>query len=592
MDGIFFTRRLAEFGNRGATNERETFRVATGFEGEIPQLGWAWDVSYTYGRTTQAQISEGQIDTVAFRNALLSEPDPDNPGAFRCVNADARVQGCVPINVFGLGSATQEALAFVSADQTRNATIEQEVVQMNLAGGIVELPAGPLQFAIGGEYREETSRAINDALTVRGLNSSNTAPSVTGDFDVWEGYLELNAPLLSENFVHYLGIGGAVRFSDYSTVGNTTAWEGRLEFQPVEQLLLRASVARAVRAPNVDELFDPGTQTFAQVNDPCAGVTATTPGVVAENCRSIPGIAQRITQTGAFTLTQPELQGTSGLLGGNADLEEEEADTWTVGLVWTADFLPEGLSFSTTIDWWDIEVDDAIGTITQNNVLDLCFSDPNFPNNALCNNIVRFPLGNPQQGALDEVNSGTANVGSLETAGLDVEVNLDFEPAQFDVPVPGLFTVGAVYTYLDEFNIFNLPDGPADNERSEIGNPEHRWNTNFRYQYGNLMVQWQLRYIGESRLEDTDLSDDDCQSLTIDCDTGLETYSDIQVRYTIPRRVATGKIEVFGGVENLFDNDPPLISSGLSDSDTGTETTTGVYDAIGRSFYLGAQLRF
>ncbi|MEQ8858739.1 MAG: TonB-dependent receptor [Pseudomonadales bacterium] len=592
VDGVFFTRRLAEFGPRGATNERQTFRIATGFEGTIDPLGWHWDMSYVRGQTTQSQISQGQTDNQAFTNALLVEPDPANAGSLRCISAEARANGCAPANVFGFNSISPEAIAYITADQSRNAKITQTVWQANLTGDVFELPAGPLQFAVGAEYREEKSEAINDALTVRGLNSSNAAPSVTGKFDVTEGYLELNAPILADNVVDYFGIGGAVRFSDYSTVGNTTAWEGRFELAPIDQVMLRGSISRAVRAPNVDELFDPGTQTFAQVNDPCAGVTATTPGTTAANCRSIPAIAARIAATGAFTLTQPELQGTSGFLGGNPDLAEEKADTWTVGIVYTPNFLPEGLDVSTTVDWFDIEIEDAIFTVTQNNVLDLCYSDPAFPNNPLCGNIVRFPSGLPQQGALDEVNSGTANVGSIVGAGLDWALNIDFEPNAFGIGLPGLFSLNTIYTYLDESYIVNLPGGAPDNERGEIGDPKHRWNANLRYTNGNLLMQWQLRYIGKGALEDTDLTKQDCIDLAIDCVTGAETYSDIQVRYTIPQRFASGELELFGGVENLFDNEPPIVSAGLSDSDTGAETVAGVYDAIGRAYYLGAKLRF
>ncbi|MCB1683915.1 MAG: TonB-dependent receptor, partial [Pseudomonadales bacterium] len=592
VDGVYFARRLAEFGNRGSANDRQTFRFATGFEGTIEQTGWDWDLSYVYGRSTQSQISGGQEDVTAFRNALLVEPDPDNAGQLRCIDAEARAGGCVPANVFGFNSLTQEAVDYITADQSRNSKIEQYVVSGNLTGDLFELPAGAVQFAVGAEYREEKSEAINDALTVRGLNSSNASPSISGSFDVTEGYAELNVPLLADNIVDYFGIGGAVRFSDYSTVGSTTAWEGRFELAPIEQVLVRGSISRAVRAPNIDELFDPGTQTFAQVNDPCAGVTATTSGTIADNCRSIPAIATRIANTGSFTLTQPELQGTTGFLGGNPDLTEEKSDSWTFGAVWTPDFLPEGLNVSTTVDWWDIEIDDAIFTVTQNNVLDLCYADPGFPNNPLCANIVRYASGTPQQGALDEVNSGTANVGTIDAAGLDVEINLDFEPQAFDIGMPGVFSIGFIYTYLDQYEIVNLPGTDPDNERGEVGNPKHRWNTNFRYQLDNLMLQWQVRYIGKGRIEDTDLNDQDCSDLDLDCTTGSVVYSDISGRYTIPQQVYGTQIEVFGGVENLFDAKAPLISAGLSDSDTGTETMAGMYDAIGRAFYLGLRANF
>ncbi|MBK1639911.1 TonB-dependent receptor [Rhodothalassium salexigens DSM 2132] len=591
-DRIGFVRRLAEFGPRGSSNERQTFRVVAGLEGSIPGLEWDWDVSYNYGQTTQAQISQGQIDRQSFRNALFAEADPDNPGSFRCVDADARAEGCVPINIFGFDSISADALNYVSANQTRQARIEQNVVQANLTGGLVDIPTGgTLSFAAGVEYREEESRAVNDSLTRRGLNSSNRSPNVAGSFDVVEGYLELDAPILVDTFVDYFGISGAVRISDYSTVGGTETYEIRTELAPVNWVRLRGSYSRAVRAPNIDELFDPGTQTFSQVADPCDGIDASSTGTIAENCRANAGIADRIAQDGAFNLTQAERQGTMGFIGGNPDLQEETADTFTGGIViapeWFADF---GIRTSLTADYFNIEVDDAIFAISQNNVLLECYSDPNFPNNPLCDNITRFGAGEPNQGALDQVDSGAANVGSLETSGLDFGFDMDMDLEQMGLPVPGVFSMGAVYTHLINYDVINLPGSEPDSEEGEIGSPKNAFNVNFRYLFDNWTFQWQMRYLGRSRIEDTDLTDADC--LDLNCYTGAEVINDIQLRYQLPDFTDVASIEIYAGAENLFDNKPPLIGGGLTDNVTGTATAAGVYDAIGRSVYFGLRTRF
>lgn len=586
IDGVRFRRRLAEFGPRGAENERQTFRFSTGLEGSFAD-DWNWDASYTYGQTTQAQRSEGQIDTTALRFALLSEPDPDNPGQFRCVDAEARAAGCVPANVFGFNSVSDAAIAYISADQNRNARIEQNVVQANLSGSIVEMPAGPLQFAVGVERRFEQSNATNDALTVRGLNSSNASPNVSGKFDVSELYMEFNVPILSDTFVDYFGIGVAGRHSDYSTIGSTSTYEGRMDLRISEEWLVRGSASQSVRAPNIDELFDPGTQTFAQVNDPCAGITATTTGVVAENCRSIQAIAERIADEGSFTLTQTELQGTTGFLGGNPNAFEETSDSYTFGFVHTPNYLPDSLDASIAIDYWDITVEDAIFTVTQNNVLNLCYNSANL-SSPFCDDIVRFGAENAQRGALDEVNSGAGNVGEISTAGIDVDFNLniDLEDA---FSIPGNLNINTVYTYLDHYEIVNFPGEPSDSETGEIGNPRHRWNTTLRYGLGDFTFQWQVRFIGESRIEDTDLSAADC--IGLDCTTDSVMYSDLQLRYQLST-ANYGELEFFAGLENAFDEDPPIISAGLTDSDTGTETAAGVYDAIGRAWYMGVKAKF
>jgi len=585
VDSIFFTRRLAEFGGRGASNERQTYRAILGLKGKFESAGLDWDINYNYGQSTQAQVSQGQIDIRAFRSALLAERDPSNPGTIRCVDAFARADGCVPINIFGFNSVSQDALAFVSADQTRNAKVTQQVFQGNLTGKLFDVPAGELRFAAGLEYRKETSEAISDALTARGLNSSNAIPNVIGEFDVTEAYGELDIPIVSDGFFDYIGLGIAGRVSDYSTVGSTSTYESRLTVRPVENLTFRGSISRAVRAPNVDELFDPGGQTFAQVSDPCNGVTGGTGGIVAENCRSNPDIAARIARDGSFTLTQSELQGTTGFIGGNPDLEEEEADTFTVGLVYVPEFLPETMSASVTVDYFDIEVDNAIFAVTQNNVLNLCFESVGL-SSPLCDNVVRFGAGSPFAGALDEVNSGSANVGSIATSGVDLGVNFDWD---WDI-LPGTFGISTAYTYLDEYEVVNLPNTPADNEAGEIGNAENRWNTSFRYSTDKLSVQLQLRFIGESRIEDQDLDEAACEG--INCVADSVIYSDLQARYTFNESPFGGDFEVFGGIKNMFDEEGPLLAAGLDDGDTGVNTNGGVYDAIGRSFYVGAKVKF
>ncbi|WP_018277281.1 TonB-dependent receptor [Teredinibacter turnerae] len=588
--GLPFVRRLSEFGPRGSKNERQTFRTVFGLEGQFADDTWRWDVSYNYGQTTQAQVSEGQVDITAMRYALISEENPDNPGEIRCVDATARDFGCVPINVFGFNSISPEAIAYISADQSRNATVKQKVFQANIAGTLFELPMGDFSVATGIESRSESSEARNDALTVRGLNSSNASPNVQGQFDVNEVYAEVSIPLLKDTLVQSASLGLAGRASDYSTVGTTSTYEGKLDIKINDNILLRGSAAQAVRAPGVDELYDPGTQTFSQVNDPCAGVTANSQGVVDDNCRSIPEIAARIADspTGEFELSQPELQGTTGFLGGNPELFEETANTYTFGFVHTPTYLPNSLTASVSVDYWDIQVEDAIFTITQDNVLDLCYGSASFPNNQFCDQIKRYPSNHPFRGALDEVNSGAANVGEISTSGIDVAIDLDYD-LQTAFSVPGAISWNLAYTNLNKYKVVNVKGEAPDNERGEIGNAKNKFVSTMRYKLEDLTVQWQMRYIGKSRIEDKNFDAEDCAEL--ECYTDAITYSDLQVRYTL-RDIMSGKIELFAGVENMFDQDPPIISSGLADSDTGTETAAGVYDAIGRSFYAGFKAKF
>ena len=619
---IGVVRRLVEFGPRTADSERRTTRIVFGLDGEFND--WRWDLSLNYGQTTQEQISGGRLDLNALRNALLAEEDPttaDDPNDpddtdYRCVNPVARGQGCVPIDLFGgIGSigpvltsrGLRDPRPYITADTNIIAKIEQRILQGNITGNIMELPAGPVGVAFGFEMRKEKSNDDRDSLSARGLGSGNAIPSVRGQFDVNELYAEINVPLLGDGSVTTLNFGAAGRMSDYSSIGNVSSFEARLEAVPfptfLPSLRLRFGHAQPVRSPNIDELFAAAGETFAQVNDPCVGVGAAGTDednnvnpVVGDNCRSIAAVARRIAtpipdpadsnaKANTFQVTQAELQGTSGLVGeGNMNLEKETGITTTLGFTYGFSW-GDSVDGSIAMDWFDIEVDDAIQAISQNNTLDLCYksvglSDP------LCGNIERFVT----TGALKQVDTQVINSALLTTKGVDILVSLNMD-AETLIGMPGYLDAGLNWTLLNQYSLVPLPGQPVDEDVGEIGNAEHRWNANISWIPNDAWAfRMQVRYIGESRLDDNSHNETACAGYASGCLVDPVIYTDLRLSHNIMDRFGPGSVtEIFFGLENALDTEPPILGAGLSGagSDTGTETNADVYDAIGRSWYLG-----
>ncbi len=434
---IGFARRLSEFGNRTGKTTRDFLRFVVGFEGTLAEK-FNWDLSYNYGQVTENQISNGQVNVTNFRNALAAMTDVNDLNGNGlttdtvCINAEARANGCVPINIFGKGSISPEAIEYIAAQQSLQTNIKQQVVQGNLSGSLFELPAGPLGIAVGFEYRKEESSEDNDALTNQGLNGSNKLPDTYGRFDVIEGYAEVKVPILRDQpFFRLLELGGAFRAADYSTIGSIYSYNVQGTWQPIDDLRFRGTYARAVRAPNIGELYSGLSQTFPSgLQDPCEGITATGGGTRGDICRANPGVAANIAANGAFTLTQLDRQGVSGFDGGNVNLKEEKSNSWTVGAVLTPRSLGGPLSRLTlTADYYNIKIDNIIATYGRGVILDQCYNNSN---ETLCNLITRRPTATATNsaGSLEFVNDFAVNAATLKTQGLDITASW-YTPVNF-----------------------------------------------------------------------------------------------------------------------------------------------------------------
>jgi len=580
LKDIFFTRRLADVGNRGNVADRDTFRIVGGIDGEITD-GWYMDAYYGYGQTKESQVSSGQVNVLNFKSALEAITDED--GNVVCRDATARSQNCVPVSVFGDGSITPEAAAYISAPGLLSTFTSQKVAGLNISGDLFELPAGMVGIAGGIEYREEFARSEFDALQQAGLNAGNAIPRTEGKFDVIEYFTELNVPLIADAFMaKQLNLRGAVRLSDYSTVGNTESWNVALDWAPIDEVRFRAIRAQSTRAPNINELYSPPSQDFPSgLTDPCLGVSATSTSAQSDACRADAGVMANIQANGVFTLNQSDIQGVSGYNRGNPDLDAETGKSWTFGVTVS----PEGIAvvedFDFNVDYFDIEIDDAIVPTDRQYILDECYGG----NSSLCSFVTRRAanMGPNSAGSLEYIDSGVTNSGGFGTKGLDVVVSYskDFE----DYGLAGQVNGRISYTHVIDGYEIPLPGADKETFNGEIGAPKNKFYLSLGYKYEDVSIAWNTTFIGESFLDDSFLNSKGLEPESVG--VGSVTYHDLNISYQ-PFDMA----EFYVGVNNLFDKAPPPIISGLPGSNTGAETDAGTYDAIGRRYYAGVRFKF
>jgi len=564
LDGFFVSRTNRDHGKRQSKSDRDTVQLQVGFEGFVND-NLDYTIHYQYGRTDiTTEFINRQVPS-RFQQALDVIEDPDT-GEPVCRDPSG---GCVPMNVLGPNAATEAALDFALTDFLTSGELEQEVFNATVTGdtqGLFATPGGPVGFAAGVEYREERTETEEGFLRNVG-DTFNSPPldDTKGDFDVWEVFGEVNLPLLSDvRFAESLNVDAAVRYGDYSTVGGTTAWKVGADWAPTGDVRFRGTVSTAVRAPNIGELFAPSGVDNLFIIDPCD----------AENLDA--GSANRAANCAAFGLS-PDFQSQSlnrtntVITGGNPDLEEEEADTITVGIVLTPRFLPD---FTLAVDYWDIEIEDAINSFAAQAIVNNCF-DADDIDNPFCDQVTR-----QANGQFDEIQSTLINIAAFEASGIDFDATyfLDLEGVS-NGRIPGTANFNFVATWLDELTFFGEEGGTGDEEAGELGDPEFAFNLRATYELGDFTFSLEERFQSS---QEFDLAEPD--EVRSPNDTDGEWYTDIQLRWSFQDRAS-----VFLGVDNLFDNAPPRLAR-IPEIRSFTGDSVS-YDQVGRFIRAGATLR-
>ncbi len=581
--GFFYSRFNVDLGGRSEINERETYRIVGGVRGDFND-DWNYEIAVNYSRLDTFLTSRNQILTQNFENAVDAVFDGNGNLACR-INTDADTgnddAACTPINIFGVGSPSQAAIDYVSFDSTREEEAEQFVVSAFVSGDLsqaFELPGGPVAFAVGAEYRTETSFSAFDPITQSGATFLNQIPTFDPPkFEEKSVYGELRIPLLADQkFFNELTVEGAARYSDYNTAADKVfTWNAGAIYSPVQGLRLRGNFSRSIRVPNPADLFSPQSQNFAFIADPCDinNVNVGDPNR-AVNCASI-GLGP----DAAFVNVPARAQSLAFLTGGNPLLQEEESESYTLGFVAQPLAVP-GLAI--TFDYYNIKIENVIAAVGAQAVLDNCFdADPgNFPNNNFCPSI--NPRDNDGFFSDPVLIGGSFNFAALETEGLDLDISYrrTFDNGHaINLTGRGTYILRNV-NFLDIAN----PDEP-DRVQSELGDPTFAGVFGLTYDFGDVSIGYDLRYIGRQLIQE--FEDEFAFNGNPPQDPnafgqvfyGDVFYQDIRIDYDV-----NDEFTFFAGVDNLFDELPPL---GL----LGTGGNDGIYDNFGRNFFAGFRIR-
>lgn len=562
-------RRGIETGPRHYEYERDALNLTGGFRGEFGgDSRWRWDTFYQYQRSRTDELIEGVYSLTRVGLGVDVVVDP----VTNVVSCRNPVLGCVPVNPFGLGAITPEAGSFIATQRTSREIFERKVAGASVAGEPFNLPAGPVGLAVGVEYREDQYSFTPGATDLAGEYGRISRGALAGSYDVSEYFAEVRVPILAElPFSEELAVEAAVRRADYSNFGKSTTWKGGVEWAPVRDLRVRAAYNRALRAPTLSELFSPVSRAFASGDDPC-------------DIRQSPTQAQRdlCVQQGVpaedidgFTQVTVGLSADSG---GNPALREEESETWTYGFVFTPSFVP-GLNLA--LDYFDIKVDGAIQTISAEQALKSCFRLLD-NDSAACRTIVRDPTGQ-----IEFVRASLNNIGSLEVNGLDLQADYGFGTDALALPGSSAqLTFGAAASWLFERTDRIIGEEPRDcagflgggcTGQTAYGIPDFKASLSATWSSGVATARLQARYIGEMQLI--------AGATSVVQKADAVTYFDFSGTVD----VLDGRVEVFGGVDNLLDEQPPVLGFSLG-GDANTDVS--LYDVLGRRYFMGVRTRF
>lgn len=557
-------RRLLDFGSRTDDQTRQFSRIVFGLRGGLTDK-LKWEVFYNQGDVSITEVQGGGVLIDNFANSFLT--NPANPAD--CAVADPR---CVTINPFGLNSLTRPMIDYISTNLTNRTTLSQKQAGGSITGTLFKLPAGNVGISVGAEYRKESSQFTPDQLYIQGKALSRSAgiQATGGSFDVKEVYGELVVPLLADMpLVHLLSFEGGIRYSDYSTAGAVTSWKAGGEYSPIQGLKFRGLYQRAVRAPNVIELYSGATNTAPQATDFC---NATASRTAAERAFCINSLNLPASIADVFQQENVQIR---AITGGNPNLKEEVSDTWSLGAVFRPDFVP---NLQLTVDYYNIRIEGAIAAFGGGlqSVITACRA------NLSMSNIFCQPLNKrTPDGQLYDVALLNANIASLKTSGVDFR--LDYRR---DIGSLGQLSYYIAGSYLVNSIVQSSPIVAAIDCAGYIGggscsnaNPTWRFTQRLTWDINDaVQVSLRHRFLGsvkDGRIAAAIASGTAMPLLAVP-ETGHINYFDLSASYDIDEN-----FNIYGTIDNLADQDPPFQ---LYERDT--------YDAIGRRFTIGFRKKF
>jgi len=577
-------RRNVEGGNRQDDLEYDSYRGVFGLRGDINKT-WRYDGYYMYSQVDFSDTFSNDLSIPNIVRALDAVEDPDT-GEIVCQSVvDGSDPACVPWNIFETGGVTQGALDYLELPLFARGETEQTVasgyVEGNLGDYGVKLPwaESGINVVIGAEYRKESLDYNPDNGYANGLGAGQggARTPISGSYNVKEVFFEVSIPLMEDRaFAEEVMLDGSYRYSDYNYGETTDTYGIRLGWAFNQQIKARGSFQRAVRAPNIQELFLPqGLNLFGMSGDPCSGPLTnglSAGGYTQEECARSGVSASNF----GANLDNPAGQ-YNFLQGGNEDLSPEESDTYAIGIVWTPDFA-QGLSL--TIDYFDIEIKDGINNLSPEFILASCIEGED----SQCALVKRGGRNDNLWVGSNVDSSGQIvalndNLAVERVKGIDVVATYQFYIGKW-----GSVRLYDVMSYIDTWDQQELSSAPtqdcAGKFASSCGFPAPDWRNNLRATWitpWSVTTSLQWRYIGE--VEDVnEIRDmDDVNYFDLSAIWEVNDWASLRA-----------------GINNLTDEEPPIVGSDIADPSVfgAANTFPGMYDALGRYYFIGASIGF
>ncbi|MEJ8569691.1 TonB-dependent receptor plug domain-containing protein [Elongatibacter sediminis] len=558
-------RLLGDIGYTAVNSENEAWNITAGLSGSFGG-NWEWNAYYTHGEA-DFDVGTDEYSPVRLAAALDAVRDPAT-GDIVCrvtLTNPGQHPGCAPINLFGEGSASQQAKDYILWTVMYGSTNELDEVGFDVGGELFEGWAGPIAGVFGASYRDQSISQYSTADPTQPPNSTGirgvwtTLPSsVTnvgvagGGYDVTEAFVETVVPLWSDDGGNSLEFNGAFRYADYSTSGGEETWKAGLVYQPVEDLRFRITRSRDIRAATHSELFSGEAFGVAGVADPLTGVVDVT-------------LERR---------------------GGNSELSPEIGDTLTYGVILQPRWAP---GFTLSVDYYDLEITDAITSVEPQTALNVCHdSGGTDPLCALIDRPISHTDTSPANFPIS-VSLQPINIGKLRTKGIDLDALYTRELGS------GVLSLRLVANYLKSFERNNGAGAPTVEYAGVVGLGSvggrgfglPRWR-------GNLQATWagekwtlfaQHRYIHSMTRSGGDLPAVFLDGLA---EVGAESYTDFTFEYAVPQWGAN----LFLSINNAFDNRPPVIAPENYNPGVSYPTARKVYDIMGRYYVAGVRMNF
>jgi iron complex outermembrane receptor protein len=583
----FFVRRFEELGPRISAVTSEYMRLLAGIRGDILS-DWEFDAWVTYTRNDEDDVFRNDGSLSRWQQGLLVDPSTG-----QCYDPSG---GCVPVNMFGAGNLSPEAVEFLRLPPTRSTTSrEQMLVSTYVRGRVFDTWAGAVETALGAEWRRDDGSFLADPSIATGDSMTSAAfldpdRNVIGEEEVAEIYAEVLVPLADGlPFADYLGVELGGRYSSYDNAGTDETYKVGLQWAPLPDLRFRGMFQRSVRAPNLRETFEEQVVVVDSLvsgdptADPCSASAEPEQRGNVEKCiaTGLPADQVGVFEAGVFPA--------NFVSGGNPDLESEAADSITLGLVVTPAAVPNLL---VSVDYFEIELAGEIGSL---NAVNACFDAGNV-DNLYCDQIGR----DPTTFNVSEVLEFNINRGALKTSGFDTQLSYSVElPPALTIGNAGSnLTADIIWSHLQELQSQETPFSSVVECAGTFGRPcrarvegmtwpTDRVMTRLRYDSENLSAYVNWRWIARTDNGVYELARligfpvEDVNSAVPYA--AEKNYVDLGLAYRFGDHVTAGLT-----VANVTDTDPPMMAQWVWDKNTDTR----MYDIFGRSYTLSVSLLF